>query len=145
MMAPSNAKMMANAIWMMNVHRTHHQNSPREARPLNVAYFFQKRMNASPVVGRLVERSGQCEEAAGPLWLRLRCAVLRLLLVVSGRIAVLRCAVLRRAILGCLLAVVGCAVLRCLLAVIILTVGAVTAILLGLLRVLRIILVGVRH
>lgn len=51
----------------------------------------------------------------------------------------------RRAILGCLLAVVGCAVLRCLLAVIILTVGAVTAILLGLLRVLRIILVGVRH
>ena len=50
MMAPSNAKMMANAIWMMNVHRTHHQNSPREARPLNVAYFFQKRMNASPMV-----------------------------------------------------------------------------------------------
>lgn len=50
MMAPSNAKMMANAIWMMNVHRIHHQNSPREARPLNVAYFFQKRMNASPMV-----------------------------------------------------------------------------------------------
>ena len=104
-----------------------------------------ERLADGAVVGRLVERSGQCEEAAGPLWLRLRCAVLRLLLVVSGRIAVLRCAVLRRAILGCLLAVVGCAVLRCLLAVIILTVGAVTAILLGLLRVLRIILVGVRH
>lgn len=92
-----------------------------------------ERLADGAVVGRLVERSGQCEEAAGPLWLRLRCAVLRLLLVVSGRIAVLRCAVLRRAIL------------RCLLAVIILTVGAVTAILLGLLRVLRIILVGVRH
>lgn len=148
MMAPNTAKMTANAIWMMNVHRTHHQNSPREARPLNVAYFFpeaDERLADGAVVGRLVERSGQCEEAAGPLWLRLRCAVLRLLLVVSGRIAVLRCAVLRRAILGCLLAVVGCAVLRCLLAVIILTVGAVTAILLGLLRVLRIILVGVRH
>lgn len=92
-----------------------------------------ERLADGAVVGRLVERSGQCEEAAGPLWLRLRCAVLRLLLVVSGRIAVLRCAVLRRAILGCLLAVI------------ILTVGAVTAILLGLLRVLRIILVGVRH
>ena len=50
MMAPNTAKMTANAIWMMNVHRTHHQNSPREARPLNVAYFFQKRMNASPMV-----------------------------------------------------------------------------------------------
>ena len=50
MMAPNTAKMMADAIWLMNVHRTHHQNSPREARPLNVAYFFQKRMNASPMV-----------------------------------------------------------------------------------------------
>ena len=49
MMAPNTAKMTANAIWMMNVHRTHHQNSPREARPLNVAYFFQKRMDASPI------------------------------------------------------------------------------------------------
>ena len=91
-----------------------------------------ERLADGAVVGRLVERSGQCEEAAGPLWLRLRCAILRLL-VVSGRIVVLRCAVLR------------CAVLRCLLAVIILSVGAVTAVLRGLLRVLRIILVGVRH
>ena len=98
-----------------------------------------ERLADGAVVGRLVERSGQCEEAAGPLWLRLRCAILRLL-VVSGRIVVLR-----RAVLRCLLAVIGCAVLRCLLAVIILTVGAVTAILLGLLRVLRIILAGVRH
>lgn len=59
-----------------------------------------ERLADGAVVGRLVERSGQCEEAAGPLWLRLRCAVLRLLLVVSGRIAVLRCAVLRRSHTG---------------------------------------------
>ena len=50
MMAPNTAKMTATAIRKMNVHRTHHQNSPREARPLNVAYYIQQRMNASPMV-----------------------------------------------------------------------------------------------
>lgn len=42
--------MASRTAMMMQLHRIHHQNSPREARPLNVAYFFQKRVNASPMV-----------------------------------------------------------------------------------------------
>ena len=100
-----------------------------------------ERLADGAVICRLIEWSSQCEETTGPL--RLRRAVL--LLVVAGGIVVLRCAVLRCAVLGHLLSVVGCVVLRCLLTVIILPVGAVAAVLRGLLRVLWIILVGVRH
>ena len=52
-----------------------------------------ERLADGAVICRLIERSGQREETVGPL--RLRRAVLRLLLVVAGGIVVLRCAVLR--------------------------------------------------